>query len=306
MILLTGGTGFLGGHILEELRLTQQEVRVLTTGGGDWRSTVMSDLKKMGVDAVVGSMLNPRVMASALEGCNVVINAAGGLAHSAATTNRDIHVEAIKVLCEQAASNGVQRLIHISCLGAHEHSDCEYFRLKREGEQVVQQSQLYWTIFRPSYLFGDQCEYISYLLPLLKVPLVVPIIGSGLNLVQPVFAGDVAACVAQSVYMKETAYQTIDLPGPQSYSLAAIMELLCKEMNVRKLAVPLTLNAALKTLKPIERFMPRLTLSMDFVQMLISDSATSSTTIPEYFQVKGVTLEERLDNILRPENRQGG
>src|SRR5271170_7785337 len=180
MILLTGGTGFLGGHIVEALREAKQPLRVLTMGGEDWRSDAVSNLKHMNVDAVVGSMLNPRVVSAALEGCDVVINAAGGLTKSRDMSFRDIHVEAVKVLCEQAAEQGVQRLIHISCLGAGQHSDSEYYRCKWEGEQVVKTSQTYWTIFRPSYLFGDRCEFINMVRPLMKVPFIVPVIGSGL------------------------------------------------------------------------------------------------------------------------------
>jgi NADH dehydrogenase len=298
MILLTGGTGLLGGHIVEELRAAKHDMRVLTMGGGDWRSNALSNLKQMGVDAVVGSMLNPRVVAGALEGCNVVINAAGGLLPSRDMSHRDIHVNGVKILCEQAAKLGVQRLIHISCLGADEHSDCEYFRCKWEGEQIVKSSQSYWTILRPSYIFGERCDFINLLKPLLKVPFIVPVLGSGLNHLQPVSVQDVALCAVQSIFKKETANQVIDLVGPKAYTLSDLMELLRKEMRVLKPVVPVTLNTALKVIKPIERLLPRNCINTEFVQMAIADSASESTLMKEFFEVRAASLEEYLQRIL--------
>lgn len=298
MILLTGGTGFLGGHIVEELRIAKHEMRVLTMGGGDWRSNALSNLKQMGIDAVVGNMLNPRVVAAALDGCNVVINAAGGLAPSRDMTDREVHVDAVKILCEQATKLGVQRIIQISCLGADEHSDSEYFRCKWEGEQIVRDSQLYWTIFRPSYIFGQRCEFVNFIRPLMKVPFVVPVIGSGLNQLQPVCVEDVASCVVQSIFKKETANQIIDLVGPNTYTLAEFMDLLRREMRIIKPTIPVTLATAMKVVNPAERFLPRLKLNSEFVQLLISDSASSSNLMKEQFQVKEASIEEYLQRIL--------
>lgn len=302
MILLTGGTGFLGGQIVEALRAAKHEVRVLTMGGGDWRSNSLSGLKQMGIDAVVGSLSNPRTVAAALDGCNVVISAAGGLAPSRDMSYREVHVDGIKNLCELAAKHGVQRMIHISCLGADQHSDSEYYRCKWEGEEIVRSGQLYWTIFRPSYIFGDRCEFVNFLKPLLKVPFIVPVIGSGLNRLQPVSVDDVADCVVQSIFKKETANQVIDLHGPNTYTLAQFMTLLRDELKVAKPTVPVTMATALKVLKPIERLLPKLTLNMEFVHLLISDSATNSDLMKQHFQVKGAALEEYVQRILFQED----
>lgn len=303
MILLTGGTGFLGGHIVEQLRLAKQPVRVLTMGGGDWRSNALLNLKQMGVDAVVGSMLNPRVVASALEGCNVVINAAGGLMPSRDLTCRDLHVDAVKILCEQCTKLGVQRLIQVSCLGADEHSDSEYFRCKWEGEQIVKAGELYWTIVRPSYMFGERCDFINLVRPLLKVPFIVPVVGSGLNQIQPVCVEDVALAIVQSIFKKETANQVIPLVGPNKYTLAQFMELLRSEMRVLKPVVPVTLTSAIKVLKPIERLLPKMALSTDYFHLLIADSAADSSLMREHFQLRESSVEEYLQRILYKEGK---
>ncbi len=303
MILLTGSTGFLGSYIVETLRLAQHEVRALTTGGGDWRSNALSGLKQMGVEAVVGNLLNPRVVAAALDGCDAVINAAGGLAAGRDMSAQDIHVEAVRILCEQAIDKGVQRFIQISCLGANEHSDSEYLRCKWQGEQIVKRQEFFWTILRPSYMFGAECELINCVMPFMRVPFVIPVIGSGLNRLQPICVEDVASCVEQSIFKQETVHQTIDLTGPKTYTFTEFIELLRQELHLVKPTVPVPLNTALKYVKPVERMYSRLPLNIELFQLLMSDSQSRSTLMKVFFQVSGATLEEYISSILNSYNQ---
>ncbi len=298
MILVTGGTGFLGGHVLEALYAAKQPVRVLAMGGGDWRSDSLSRLKQMHIDAVVGSILDARLVSQAVEGCTVIINAAGGLSRRSDADWRHVHVEGLKVLVEEAQKKGVQRFVQVSCLGAAEQSDCEYFRLKWQGEQIVRNGQFYWTIFRPSYMFGERCQLVSLLAPLMKLPLATPVIGSGLNEIQPVWVEEVASCILQSIYKKEAANQVCDLVGPKTYTMLQFMELLRSESGSGKPVVAVPVTAVLKMLKPVGRLVPGLPLDAEFLKLLVCDSCSRSQLMHQLFKVRGVPIDEFLPRIL--------
>ena len=299
MILLIGGTGFLGSHIVEELRVAKQlPIRILTLGEGDWHQNSLSNLKEMGIESIVGNILNPRVVAAALDGCSTVINASGRLRTPYDTTYRDLHVDAVKIICEEAIKKGVQRLIHVSCLGAGEYSNSEYYRLKWEGEQIVKKAELYWTIFRPAYLFGDRCEFINLLKPLLKVPMVLPVIGSGLNHLQLVCVEDVASCIVQSLPMQETIHQVIDLIGPNTYTLYELMTLLRSELPTVKPTIAITLALSLKILKPLHLLLPKIGLNAEFIHMLTCNLQGNPMLMKKYFQIKEPALEQYIQRIV--------
>ncbi len=299
MILLTGGTGSLGTLLRERLLDMNYPVRVMTRGVEDWRgSGGVGQLRRRGIDTVLVDLRNPGKVASAVEGCDAVINTCGIIQERKDATFEGVHVEGLRNLVSAAEVYGVQRFLHVSCLGHAGDEDGGYIRSKRIGDEMVKQGQFFWTIFRPTFMFGERCRLVDLLLPVIKAAPVVPIIGSGLNQFQPVSMEDVADCIIQSIYNKTTVGQTYDIAGPQSYSLIELVQLIANALGKPKATVNIPLNVAMKAVKMTGRVMPTIKLSTDMIDLLVSDSVADTTIMRKTFVLKMIGFEECLPALV--------
>ena len=126
-ILITGGTGFLGTHIVRQfLDAGEKNLRVMASSVPEW-------MKDAGVKAVEGSVTNPEHVAKAVKNCSAIFHLAGKVSRDnedAAAMNK-IHVEGTRILCEAAKEAGVKTLILASSSGTIAVS---------EDEQVVDET----------------------------------------------------------------------------------------------------------------------------------------------------------------------
>src|SRR5215471_17433751 len=135
MILLTRGTGPLGSPLPERLLAMKYPVRVLTRGAEDWRGTGgVGQLRQRGIDTVLVDLRNPSKVAAAVEGCDAIINTCGLLQERKDETFEGVHVQGLRNLVSAAEVYGVQRFIHVSCLGYGGSDDGAYIRSKRAGD----------------------------------------------------------------------------------------------------------------------------------------------------------------------------
>jgi dihydroflavonol-4-reductase len=166
-VFLTGGSGFLGGHLLHELRLAGHEVRALSR-----REATDAPLAALGAMPVRASLDDPASLQAAMAGCDAVFHAAADTSmwrrHAAAQTAAN--VAGTQHLLDAAQACGVKAFLHTSSISAYSHlvhgtmrestpqrggdSWINYERTKYLGEQAVRQSSLPWIVFNPSHILG--------------------------------------------------------------------------------------------------------------------------------------------------------
>src|SRR5277367_684301 len=181
MILVLGATGLLGSHVLSSLRKLNLPLRVMARGGEDWQNPSTSNLRSRNVEVHYGDALDKKQLAKALDGCRAVVNSIGALTAKSSHELEAINYQTVANIVELIPKSTVRRLVHISCLGAREKSDCEYLKAKWLAEQKVRETSVYWTIFRPSYLFGETFPLYKLVEPMVKFRPFLPVLGSGLN-----------------------------------------------------------------------------------------------------------------------------
>lgn len=215
-VCVLGGSGFVGRHVCQQLVERGYRVRVPTR---DRERAKASLIVLPTVDLVVADVHDPDTLKRVVRGCDAVINLVGVL-HGGF---RDAHVELPRKVVDVCRQQGVRRLLHMSALNADPAGPSEYLRTKGEGERIVRESGLDFTIVRPSVIFGREDRFLNLFATLQRsMPLVV--LGSPEAKFQPIYVDDVARVYAESVARLDTFGMTYDLAGPKVYTLRELVE----------------------------------------------------------------------------------
>jgi NADH dehydrogenase len=298
MILLLGSTGLLGSHVFSALRKLGLPLRVMARGGEDWQNPTSSKLKTRNVEIHYGDALDKEQLAKALDGCRAVVNSIGALTAKSTKELHAINYETVANICELIPHSTVRRLVHVSCLGARETSNCEYLRAKWLAEQKVRESSVYWTIFRTSYLFGETFPLYNLVEPMVKFRPFLPVLGSGLNLIQPVSAPEVAECIVQSIYNRDTVSKCFEMAGTKKYSVNDFMELLRRKHGLSGPTLNVPLEVTSSAQNSILKAIPGQWLTSDFTKLLTAECSTDQNDLELTFGLKSQDLEGSLDAFL--------
>jgi len=298
MMLVLGATGFLGGHVIRRLRDDSYPIRLFTRGSRDWRHSSVQDLHQKGAEFVIADALDLEKLALAADGCTAIINMIGSMPPQAGIDFAAQHVTVAQNILEVATNKSIQRIIHVSCLSAAEEVDSEYLRTKFEAEEIIKKAKLYWTIFRPSYLFGDKFPFLDTLMPFIKLPVVMPVLGSGQQEIQPVHAKDVAECLVSSLYDKETVNRTFDLAGDRVYTVQELMEASRKALGVAGASMNVPTGSAAKAADVVKKHLPKVPVHIEMLKLWMTDSTTENNALEEYFKITPIPLNKCFERIL--------
>ncbi len=243
-ILVLGGTGFIGSHLIAELADTGCRVTVPTR-----RETHAAHLLPLpDVEQVVQANIHDEdVLNSLMHGQDAVINLVGilhgrrgppGAAYGPEFARA--HVELPKKIVAACVKHRVRRLLHMSALGANRNGPSMYLRSKADGEAaVLSHPELATTVFRPSVVFGDNDHFLNLFASLQKVLPVVLLARANARF-QPVYVQDVAQAFIRSLYDRRTIGQVLELAGPKIYTLRELVKLAGEYSGHRRpvIAVP--------------------------------------------------------------------
>lgn len=298
LILVLGATGFLGSFVVRRMIIDGYNVRILTRGSENWQDSRVQEFRGKGIDVMIGDIFNDDSLKRSLDGASGVVNLVGSFRESEEISYEKIHVEFLERLLALGAEAGTQRFIQMSCLGATEESECRYFRTRKQAELLVEASKTLWTIFRPSFLFAERFPLLELLRPLIKFKLFLPMIGSGTNKVQPVFAGDVANCVSQSIFERIHVGQSYELVGPDEYTMIELLEMVRGEMGIGGPTMNIPSEFSSKTFNLVAKALPKSFFSKDFVGIFNQDSYGSQDVMLRHFEVRNNALDEYFPKIM--------
>lgn len=218
-VLVLGGSGFVGRHVCEKLNRLGIRATVPTRRAINARDVQTLPM----VDVLEANVHNEADLARLLPGHDAVVLLVAILHGSEADFERT-HVELPRRLAAAMKQAGVQRLVHVSALGASAEGPSLYQKSKAAGEAVLQASGLDVTVLRPSVIFGAEDQFLNLFARLQTVAPFVPLAGAGTRF-QPVWVVDVAEAVVRSLQRPETAGQTIECTGPEVLTLAQLVQL---------------------------------------------------------------------------------
>ena len=198
LVTVFGGSGFLGRHVVRALAQLGYRIRVAVR-----RPDLAGYLQPLGrvgqIHAVQANVRHQASVEAAVRDADVVVNLVGILFERG--RQRFDAVQALRRRAGGAAPPSVAgaRLIHVSAIGADEHSPSGYARAKAEGEKAVLAATPAATILRPSIMFGPEDNFFNKFAAMARISPALPLIGGGHTQFQPVFAGDVASAVVAAI-----------------------------------------------------------------------------------------------------------
>lgn len=239
-VLIVGGTGFIGTGLAHELHSRGHAVTTLS------RTPEDADLPT-GVTTVAGDVTNYDSIEHAFEDQEVVVNlvALSPLFTPTGGTemHERVHLGGTRHVVQAAEAHGVRTLVQMSALGADPDGPTAYIRAKGEAEAVVRESDLDWTIVRPSVVFGDGGEFLKFTRTL-TTPSVTGLPGGGNTRFQPIWVGDLVPILADTVEDDEHVGQVYELGGPDVLTLADVAKHVYRADGRSLVVLPIPMSLA--------------------------------------------------------------
>jgi NADH dehydrogenase len=239
-ILLIGGNGFVGRVLAAQLQAQGYSVLLPTSHLAAARELRM--LPKVHLeDADVHEFDELQSLCARIKSSGAVINLVGVLHDKPAMPYGKVfkaaHVDLPKNIITAMQMHGLKRYLHMSALGADSHGPSMYQRSKGDGEAAVKASQLDWTIFRPSVIFGAQDQFINLFAKLTKLSPALPLANHQAKF-QPVSVDDVATAFVMALKMPQTICHSYDLVGPTIYTMKEIVEFAARRAKTSCAVIP--------------------------------------------------------------------
>jgi uncharacterized protein YbjT (DUF2867 family) len=291
VILVTGAGGFVGSHVVHALRAGGHDVRALVR---DRRKE--SRLEAWGAATVEGDMTDAGSLRRAVDGCTAVVHLVA-IRQGRDEQFRRVMVDGTRDLLGAARDAGVGRFVHMSALGTSESTKdlVPYYGAKWETEKLVEAAGLPYVIFRPSFVFAGDGGILPTFVRLARLAPVTPIVGSGRQRIQPIWADDVAAYFAKAVDPGIETDRVYELGGPDVVSWNEFWERLKRVRRIRRPSVHVPIRLMRVNALVTERLPGDIPLTNDLLTMLEhGDNVVSDPAAVDTFGLPLVPLDDQL------------
>lgn len=298
MILVAGGTGFVGAGIVRELVRRGKPVAVLSRNA----ARAAGRFPGLPVEYRQGDVTDPSSLPAALAGIEAVVgshqfpNSPIENPRKGYTFER-VDAEGTENLVAAAKASGVKQFVYLSGAGAAPEGR-HWFRAKWRAETAVRQSGMTYTILRPPWIYGPEDTALNRFLGMSRFLPFVPMIGAaGKQQMQPVFVDDVARAVAESLDNPAAANQLFELGGPEVMSMSDVVRTALQVAGKKRLVLSAP-KVVMKLVATVLQFAPGRPLTPDAVDFITSDALADPTEIQQKLGIKLTPLREGLATYL--------
>jgi NADH dehydrogenase len=279
VILVTGASGFVGGHVVRRLHESGALVRVMVRDPA--KAPRLSR-----IDIVTADLTKPASLGAAVKGVHAIIHAA------AITADRkepyrgayeQINHVGTANLVAAAQEAGVGRMAVMSGLGTKPAPAGTYMATRWGLEEAIRQSGIPFVILQPSVLFGDRAEFIAALSRLIRISPLVPLIGGGTVRFQPLWIEDLVTCLISALDANELTGKAIAIGGSEYVTFKEVIQAICTSMSVHRLLVPLPLGVARVQARAMSLLLPHPPLTPAALELFGFDNATDLDSVDRNF-----------------------
>jgi uncharacterized protein YbjT (DUF2867 family) len=291
-IVIIGGTGFVGRALVARLQQDGHQIKLLSRN----LNAHLLRLLPPGVDLINTDVHSQAALEKHFRGADAVINLVGILNESGDNGRgfHRVHVELTQKIIAACTASGVKRLLQMSSLNAG-RGESYYLKSRGQAEAAVKQSDLQWTIFQPSVIFGVGDGLFTRFAQLLKLAPVMPLARASTKFA-PVFIGDVVQAMRQSLDDKTTVREVYELYGSEVFTLKHIVQMTAKQLGIHALIIPLP-NLLGRLQGFAFDFVPGKPFSSDNYRSLLTDSVGGVDGLYR-LNIKPTLVSQILPNIL--------
>lgn len=297
MILVTGGTGFVGRHLVEQLIASGKQVRILL------RPSKKSPKLPRGtkVEAAVCSLQDEPGLRAAMRGVDEIFHLAGTERHSSRAELQDVDIHGTERLAAAAARSGIRRIIFLSHLCADRSSAYPVLKAKALAENAITSSGVPYTILRSAVIFGPGDQFTTSLARLLRLsPGTFLIPGDGSSLLQPLWINDVVSCLLIALENDQFAQQTISIGGLEALTFRQIVDLVMTSAGVHRRIVSVS-PATMRIIALFTDMFHRFPVSIFWLDYLSANRTTALDSLPRNFGILPARFHTHLDYLAKPQ-----
>ncbi len=297
MLLITGATGYIGRHLVARLVEKGERPRCLVRDTRKAASLLPSD----NVEFVQGDTTHLDSLQTAMPGVDTIVHAAFITAdHKQSPGNHyeETNVQGTANVIKAAKEGGVKRVIEMSGLGTKPDKPGSYMQGRYLAEKLLKESGLDWTIIQPSVLFGKDAPFIKGLSDLIQTAPVVPLIGGGSVMFQPIYVEDVVTVVIKVLEDPAgTTGKTYTIGGPEYYTFTQVIDALLRSMHKTRMKLyaptPLVgIGAAI-----MEAVLPKPPLTRAAMTLFSFDNTTDLNSVERDFGFQPTSFHSYLQEM---------
>lgn len=302
MILVTGGTGFVGQALIRQLVARGKAVRTLLRPS----QTSPNLPRGVPIEVAVSSLNDERGLRAALKGVDTVFHLAGSERVGSKADLAGVDIAGTRTLAQVAAQARIERIFYLSHLGADRASAFSLLKAKAIAEHYLIQSGVNFTIFRSAPIFGPGDQFTTGLAKLLRMsPGFFLIPGDGNTLLQPIWIEDLITCLLLSLDDPQTFNQTYSIGGAEYYRFRQIVEILLQKLSLKRVLISIQPPYLRLIGLLMEQFMPRFPVSIFWLDYLAVDRTCALDVLPRLFGLMPARFTQNLDYLTIKENRKG-
>jgi nucleoside-diphosphate-sugar epimerase len=283
-VFVTGATGFTGSRTVPILLERGWEVHCLYRESSD-----RSVLPQTEIHWHLGNLENQEKLTEAMQGCDTLVNIASlGFGHA-------------ENIVKAAQTTGIQRAIFISTTAIFTKLNSQSKRTRLAAEAAIQNSDLNYTILRPTMIYGSQRDRNMYrLIRLLQRFPLIPIFGKGNYLQQPVFVDDVANAILQCLDQPKTIGKSYNIAGKKALTYNEVIDTIATIMDQKIYKLYLPDKIVVKLLRLLEKMKVPFPIKAEQVKRLNENKDFSYEEASIDFNFQPLSFKEGIQTEINP------
>jgi len=295
MILVTGGTGFVGRVVVRHLAEMGLPVRLLL------RPSRQSPKLPLGVpvEVAVSSLQDERGLRAAMKDVDVVFHLAGSERKGVRADLNKVDVEGTEAVVRAAVQAGVGRFFYLSHLNVDRLSAFPVFRAKALAESAIQSSGLDFTIFRSAVVFGPGDQFTTSLERLLRIsPGIFLLPDDGSTRLQPIWVEDLVTCMMMALQNDDTRRKVISLGGQEYLTYRGVLDLIMHVTGTSRYMVQIGTPYLRSLSLLVDQVAPNFPVSIYWLDYLATDRITDLDVLPRTFGLMPARLHQHIGYLV--------
>ena len=294
MILVTGGTGFIGRILVSHLVTLGYPVRLLLNPSRDYPKLP----RGVSVEVAISSMNDERNLRASMKDIDTVFHLVGTEWKGIHAEYEEVDIRAARMFSNVARQMNVKRFIYMSHIGADKSSAYNLLRAKALAEGAIRESGVPYTIVRSGIVYGQNDHFTSTLRDFVmktRGPLLIP--GGDATLIQPIWVEDLITALMLCMDDDATLNQTIYTGGIETFTFREVLELVMQTIHKKKSIVPVQASILRQIYIANEQWFPKRIPMYFWLDYMAEDRITALDILPREFGLMPTRMTQNIDYL---------